>query len=253
MTMIKTILVTGASSGFGAAICRDLIAEGYRVVGAARRLDKLEALHQQLGDDFIPVQMDVTDKTSVNQALRAINEEGIIFDGLINNAGLGLGLDKAHEVDFADWETMIMTNVLGLTYLTRQLLPQLVTQKGYIINMGSTAGNYPYPGGNVYGATKAFVKQFSLNLRADLSGTGVRVTNIEPGMVEGTEFSNIRFKGDDDRARKLYEGAHCLTPDDISRTVVWLLEQPPHMNINRIELMPTTQSFGNFQVVYDGD
>lgn len=251
--MTKTILVTGASAGFGAAICRDLVSEGYRVVGAARRFDKLQGLKDELGENFIPIQMDVSDKSSVNQALAELKQGGVIFDGLINNAGLALGLDKAAEVDFSDWETMIMTNTVGLTYLTRQLLPELVTTKGYIINMGSTAGNYPYPGGNVYGATKSFVKQFSLNLRADLAGTGVRVTNIEPGMVEGTEFSNIRFKGDDERAKKLYEGAHCLTPEDISRTVVWLLNQPPHMNVNRIELMPTTQSFGNFQVVYDSN
>lgn len=136
-----------------------------------------------------------------------------------------MGLEKAHEVNFEDWETMIMTNVMGLTYLTRQILPGMVERRsGYVINIGSIAGNYPYPGGNVYGATKAFIKQFSLNLRADLAGTHVRVTNIEPGLVGGAEFSNVRFKGDDDKANKVYEKANGLQPDDISRTVIWLLE-----------------------------
>lgn len=251
--MSKTILVTGASAGFGKSICRDLVREGYRVIGAARRLDRLEDLQKELGDCFIPLQMDVTKKESVNQALEKLTSQGISLDGLINNAGLALGTEKAVDTDFADWETMIMTNVVGLTYLTRQLLPELIANKGYIINMGSTAGNYPYPGGNVYGGTKAFVKQFSLNLRADLAGTGVRVTNIEPGLVGGTEFSNVRFKGDDERAEKLYKGANSLQPEDIARTVTWLLAQPEHMNVNRIEMMPTSQSFGPYAVFYDQD
>lgn len=249
--MTKTILVTGASSGFGAAICRDLVVAGYRVVGTARRFDKLQELKEELGEYFIPLQMDVTSKDSVNLALAEAKDNKLIFDGLINNAGLALGMEKAAEAHFSDWETMIMTNVVGLTYLTRQLLPELVSTQGYIINMGSTAGNYPYPGGNVYGGTKAFVKQFSLNLRADLAGTGVRVTNIEPGMAEGTEFSNVRFRGDDERAKQLYEGSHSLTAEDIARTVTWLLQQPAHMNVNRIEIMPTRQSFGPYSVVYD--
>lgn len=249
--MTKTVLVTGASAGFGAAICRDLIAKGYRVVGAARRLDKLQSLQAELGQQFVPLVMDVSSQTSVEEGLSTLADQGLVLDALINNAGLALGLDKAQEADFSDWETMLMTNVVGLAHLTHQTLPQLVDRQGYIINIGSIAGNYPYPGGNIYGATKAFVKQFSLNLRADLAGTGVRVTNLEPGLAGGTEFSTVRFKGDDERARQLYEGANSIQPEDIARTVTWLLEQPAHININRLEIMPTSQSFGALPVHRD--
>lgn len=247
--MSEIVLVTGASAGFGKAICQDLVAKGHTVIGAARRLEKLEELAQQLGDQFVPLVLDVADKASVSSAIAHIKEKGLTPTVLINNAGLALGLDKAQEADFADWETMLMTNVVGLTYLTHQLLPDLVAKQGYIINMGSIAGTYPYPGGNIYGATKAFVQQFSLNLRADLAGTGVRVTNIEPGLAGGTEFSNVRFKGDSDRATKLYEGTNSLQPEDIAATVAWLIDQPKHVNVNRMELMPTSQSFGPLPVV----
>lgn len=247
--MSEIVLVTGASAGFGKAICQDLVAKGHTVIGAARRLEKLEELGQQLGDQFVPLVLDVADKASVSSAIAHIKEKGLTPTVLINNAGLALGLDKAQEAEFADWETMLMTNVVGLTYLTHQLLPDLVDQQGYIINMGSIAGTYPYPGGNIYGATKAFVQQFSLNLRADLAGTGVRVTNIEPGLSGGTEFSNVRFKGDSDRATKLYEGTNSLQPEDIAATVAWLIDQPKHVNVNRMELMPTSQSFGPLPVV----
>lgn len=249
--MSEIVLVTGASAGFGKAICQDLVAKGHTVIGAARRLEKLEELAQQLGDQFVPLVLDVADKASVSSAIAHIKEKGLTPTVLINNAGLALGLDKAQEADFADWETMLMTNVVGLTYLTHQLLPDLVAKQGYIINMGSIAGTYPYPGGNIYGATKAFVQQFSLNLRADLAGTGVRVTNIEPGLAGGTEFSNVRFKGDSDRATKLYEGTNSLQPEDIAATVAWLIDQPKHVNVNRMELMPTSQSFGPLPVVRD--
>ncbi|WP_170236660.1 SDR family NAD(P)-dependent oxidoreductase [Streptococcus hyovaginalis] len=247
--MVKSVLVTGVTSGFGAAIARDLVAKDYQVIGTGRRLERLDALKKELGDAFFSLQMDLVSKEKISLALSKLPERFRTVDILINNAGLALGLEKAHAVNFEDWETMIMTNVMGLTYLTRQILPGMVErQLGYVINIGSIAGTYPYPGGNVYGVTKAFVKQFSLNLRADLAGTHVRVTNIEPGLAGGTEFSNVRFKGDDDKANKVYEKANSLRPEDISRTVVWLLEQPEHMNVNRIEIMPTSQSFGALPV-----
>lgn len=243
--MVQTVMITGASAGFGLAMAQLFIEKGYRVIGVARRQSRLENLKARLGELFYPLVMDMTDTSSIDQGLSSLPEDWRQVDILINNAGLALGLDKAYEADFADWQTMIMTNILGLTYLTRQLLPQMVERRsGHIINMGSTAGTYPYPGGNVYGATKAYVKQFSLELRADLAGTKVRVTNIEPGLCGGTEFSNIRFKGDNGRAEKLYEGANSIQPEDIANTVLWVVEQPVHVNINRIEIMPTSQSFG---------
>ena len=166
---------------------------------------------------------------------------------------MALGLAPAHEAEVADWLTMIQTNIIGLTYLTRQILPQMVERNdGYVINMGSTAGTVPYPGANVYGASKAFVKQFSLNLRADLAGKQIRVTNIEPGLCEGTEFSMVRFKGDEKRVEALYRDAHAIQPEDIANTVAWLIQQPKHVNVNRIEIMPVSQTFGP-QPVYRGD
>ena len=198
--MSETILVTGASAGFGQAICRRLVADGYRVIGAARRLDKLTALQEELGTAFFPLQMDVTEPSQVDHALACLPKAWERIDVLVNNAGLALGLAPVHEAEIVDWLTMIQTNIIGLTYLTRQILPQMVERNdGYVINMGSTAGTVPYPGANVYGASKAFVKQFSLNLRADLAGKKIRVSNIEPGLCEGTEFSSIRFKGDEER------------------------------------------------------
>lgn len=243
------ILITGASAGFGAAMCRTLVRAGYNVVGAARRLEKLEALKLELGEAFFPLQMDVSDTATVKEALEKLPEHFAEIDCLVNNAGLALGLEAADKADFADWETMIQTNVIGLTYLTRQILPQMVARgSGYIMNLGSIAGTYPYPGGNVYGATKAFVRQFSLNLRADLAGTGVRVSNIEPGLCGDTEFSNVRFKGDDERAAKLYEDVDFISPQDIADTVLWLYQRPAHMNVNSIEIMPVAQSFGALPV-----
>lgn len=244
-----TILVTGASAGFGKAICETLVKSGFKVIGAARRLEKLQELKAQLGDDFYPLQMDVSKTTEIDTALLSLPNEWQQIDLLVNNAGLALGLEPADKVDFNDWLTMINTNIIGLTYLTRQILPQMVKRnQGHIINLGSIAGNYPYPGGNVYGATKAFVKQFSLNLRADLAGTAVRVTNIEPGLCGGTEFSNVRFKGDDERAANLYKGANSIQPEDIANTVLWIYQQPPHVNINRIEIMPVSQTFAALNV-----
>ncbi|WP_164682954.1 SDR family oxidoreductase [Streptococcus hyointestinalis] len=243
--MTDIALVTGASAGFGIAIVERLIADGYKVIGAARRFDKLQELAKRLGEDFYPLEMDVTDRSSVDRALASLPTSFEPISLLVNNAGLALGLDKAYEADFEDWLTMIETNVIGLAYVTRKLLPDMVERNhGLIVNLGSTAGTVPYPGANVYGSTKAFVKQFSLNLRADLAGTRIRVSNIEPGLCEGTEFSNVRFKGDDERAEKLYEGAHAIQPKDIAETVSWIASQPEHVNINRIEIMPTSQPFG---------
>ncbi|ULJ60182.1 SDR family oxidoreductase [Wielerella bovis] len=246
------ILITGASAGFGAAMCRAFVQAGYPVIGAARRLDKLTALQEELGFFFQPLEMDVADKQSVDLALKHLEtlpEKFQQIDCLINNAGLALGLEPAHEANMEDWETMIHTNILGLTYLTRQVLPQMVERsEGYVMNLGSIAGTYPYPGGNVYGATKAFVRQFSLNLRADLQGKGVRVSNIEPGLCGGTEFSNVRFKGDDERAAKLYENVDSIQAEDIARTALWLYQCPKHMNINAIEIMPVAQAFGALPV-----
>ena len=246
------ILITGASAGFGAAMARRFVQAGCPVIGTARRTDKLDALKASLGDFFQPLQMDVTDKISVDAALNAVKNLPEAFrriDCLVNNAGLALGLDPAHEADFDDWETMIHTNITGLTYLTRQVLPQMVARgDGYIINLGSIAGNYAYPGGNVYGASKAFVRQFSLNLRADLHGTGVRVSNVEPGLCGGTEFSNVRFKGDNARADAVYADTESLSAEDIAETVLWLYQQPKHVNVNSIELMPVTQSFSALPV-----
>lgn len=244
------ILITGASAGFGEAMCRAFTATGFNVVGAARRMEKLQALAEELGGSFYPLQMDVADTSSVPAVLQSLPEGFKEIDCLINNAGLALGLDSADKADFADWQTMIQTNIVGLTFLTRQILPQMVERKsGYIINIGSIAGNYPYPGGNVYGATKAFVRQFSLNLRADLAGTGIRVTDIEPGLCGGTEFSNVRFKGDDERAAGVYENIRFIRPEDIADTALWLYRRPAHMNVNTIEIMPVAQSFGALPVV----
>ncbi|WP_410678675.1 SDR family oxidoreductase [Avibacterium paragallinarum] len=246
------ILITGASAGFGKAMCEVFINAGYKVIGAARRLEKLTTLQNELGENFYPLQMDMNNLTQISTALSQLPEAFQEIDLLVNNAGLALGLEPAHQANFEDWLTMINTNIVGLTYLTRQILPQMVARKqGHIINLGSIAGTYPYPGGNVYGATKAFVEQFSLNLRADLAGTNVRVTNVEPGLCGGTEFSNVRFKGDDEKAASVYANVQPIQPIDIANTVLWIYQQPPHVNINRIEIMPVAQSFSALNVVRD--
>ena len=249
-----TILITGASAGFGKSACQLFVQNGYRVIGAARRMDKLSALKDELGDNFLPLQMDMTDKNSINNALSKIPTEWQEIELLVNNAGLALGLEPAYKADFADWEQMIATNVLGLSYLTRQILPKMVERKnGHIINIGSIAGTYPYPGGNVYGATKAFVKQFSRNLRADLAGTCVRVSNIEPGLCGDTEFSNVRFKWDNEKAAQVYENVEFVTPDDIAEIILWIFRQPKHVNINSIEVMPVAQSYSALSIYRNKD
>ncbi|WP_165009986.1 SDR family oxidoreductase [Neisseria yangbaofengii] len=246
------ILITGASAGFGEAMCRSFVAAGYHVIGAARRLDKLQALADELGGRFYALEMDVSKTESIRNALDSLPENFSEIDCLINNAGLALGLDNADKADFGDWETMIQTNIIGLTFLTRQVLPQMVERnQGYIMNLGSIAGTYPYPGGNVYGATKAFVRQFSLNLRADLAGRNIRITNIEPGLCGDTEFSNVRFKGDDERAADLYKNVQFIRPQDIADTALWLYQRPAHMNVNAIEIMPVAQTFNPLKVTKD--
>lgn len=243
------VLVTGASSGFGAAIARRFVKQGHRVIAAARRTDRLAALAAELGQHLLPVALDVTDKASIDRMLAELPAEWQAIDVLVNNAGLALGLEPAQAAHLQDWETMIATNCQGLVWMTRALLPQMVERgSGHVINIGSVAGSYPYPGGNVYGATKAFVEQFTLNLRADLVGTGVKATNIAPGMAGGTEFSNVRFKGDDASAAKVYEGTQALTADDVAEAAYWAATLPAHVNINQIEMMPTCQGFSPFNV-----
>ena len=238
-------MVTGASSGFGEAISRLLVSAGHPVIGTGRRAERLAALAEELGEQFLPLVFDVQDKAATRAAIEGLPTEWQQVDLLVNNAGLALGLEPAHKADLEDWEQMIATNISGLTLITRLLLPGMVARnRGHVINIGSIAGTYPYPGGNVYGATKAFVKQFSLNLRADLAGTAVRVTNVEPGLCGGTEFSNVRFHGDDAKAATVYQGVQAILPEDIANTVLWISEQPAHVNINSIEIMPVAQTFG---------
>ena len=248
--MPDTILVTGASAGFGAAIVRRFAAGGARVVAASRRLDRLQALADEIGGDAVlPLVLDVTDRAAINRALATLPAAFAGIDCLVNNAGLALGLGAAQDADPDDWDRMIDTNCRGLVHVTRAVLPGMIARgRGHVVNMGSVAGTYPYPGGNVYGATKAFVQQFSLNLRSDLIGTPVRVTCIEPGMVGGTEFSAIRFGGDEAKAAAVYAGMQPLTADDVAETVWWTTGLPAHFNVNTIEIMPVAQSFAPFQV-----
>lgn len=244
-----TILVTGASAGFGAEITRRYVARGDRVVATARRLERLEALREELGPAVLPVELDVRDREAVAEVVGGLSGEFAEVDVLVNNAGLALGLGPAHEADVEDWERMVATNCAGLAYCTHALLPGMVRRgRGHVINIGSTAASYPYAGGNVYGASKAFVQQLSRNLRSDLHGTGVRVTCIEPGTTEGTEFSEVRFGGDAERAAAVYEGARPLHATDVAEAVLWASTQPPNVNINLIEMMPTTQSSAGLQV-----
>ncbi len=243
------ILVTGATAGFGAAIARRFAAGGARIVAAGRRRERLDALVAEFGRDVIhPLVLDVRDRAAVEAAIAGLPAGFAEIDLLVNNAGLARGLAPAQEADLDGWEAMVDTNVKGLMYVTRAVLPGMVARgRGHIVNLGSTAALYPYPGGNVYGATKAFVRQFSLNLRADLLGTRIRVTDIEPGLVGGTEFSVVRF-GDAQKAAKLYEGADALTPEDIAEAVHWVATLPARVNINSIEMMPVTQAFGPLAV-----
>ena len=241
-----TVLITGATAGFGEASARRFIAEGAKVIGTGRRQDRLDALADELGERFHPLPLDVRDEAAVNNAIANLPEGFSKVDVLVNNAGLALGLEPAQEARMEDWDTMIDTNCKGLVYCTRALLPGMVERdRGHVINLGSVAGTYPYPGGNVYGATKAFVHQFSLNLRADLIGKNVRVTSVEPGLSE-TEFSLVRFKGDSEKAKQPYANLKPMTPEDIAEAIFWATTLPAHVNINVIEMMPTMQAFNPF-------
>lgn len=226
------IFVTGATAGFGTAITRKFIQAGHRVIASGRRQDRLDALKADLGE-----------------SVHTVTFDGRNVDVLVNNAGLALGLEPAYNTQLDDWETMIDTNNKGLVYMTRAVLPEMVKRnQGHVINIGSTAGNWPYAGGNVYGATKAFVRQFSLCLRADLSGTQVRVTNIEPGLVGGTEFSSIRFKGNEDKVSKTYDNTQPLTAEDVAEAVFWVATLPAHININILEMMPVSQFYAGLSI-----
>jgi 3-hydroxy acid dehydrogenase/malonic semialdehyde reductase len=245
----RTVFVTGASAGFGASIARRFAADGNRVVVSARRADRIDELAKEFGDTVLPVTFDVRDRAAVAAAVAGLPDEFAAIDVLVNNAGLALGLEPAPEADLDQWDQMIDTNCKGLTYCTRAILPGMVARgRGHVINLGSIAGTYPYPGGNVYGATKAFVHQFSLNLRADLHGTGVRVTSVEPGLSGGTEFSVVRFGGDQGKAGQVYQGVEPLGPDDVAEAVHWAAALPAHVNINVIEMMPVAQSFSPLAV-----
>lgn len=246
--MGRTILITGATSGFGEACARRFAGEGWRIVLAARRTERLKTLQKELGEDTSVhiMTLDVRDQKAIMTELTALPENFSKIDVLVNNAGLALGLEPAPEADLSDWNTMVDTNIKGLMTCSRAVLPDMVKRnQGHIVNIGSVAGDWPYPGGNVYGATKAFVKQFSRNLRADLSGTAIRVTNIEPGLAE-TEFSVVRFKGDKDKADKVYDGTRPITPEDIAEIIFWVVCLPAHININRLEIMPVCQTWGSF-------
>ncbi|TCM18746.1 serine 3-dehydrogenase [Novosphingobium sp. PhB165] len=249
---MKTALVTGATSGIGEACARAFVAAGWRVVGTGRRAERLDALKAELGaDKFHAAVFDVRDEAARDAALAALPAEFAGIDCLVNNAGLALGTEPAQSASLDAWKTMIDTNVTALVSLTHKLLPALVERKAAIVNLSSVAATYPYTGGNVYGGTKAFVHQFSLGLRSDLAGTGVRVTSIEPGMVE-TEFTLVRTGGNQQASDNLYGGANPMTAEDIAGTVLWVATLPAHLNINTLELMPVSQSFAGFQVARQG-
>lgn len=245
--MSRTALVTGATAGIGEATVRALVANGWRCIGTGRRRERLDALVAELGADKVhPAVFDVRDEEAMDAALAELPEEFAGIDLLVNNAGLAQGLSPAQEADLDDWQAMIDTNVTAMVKLTRKLLPRLIERKGAVIAIGSVAGSYVYPGGNVYAGSKAFANHFTLALRADLHGTGVRVTSIEPGMVE-TEFTLVRT-GSQDASDRLYHGADPMTGEDIANTILWVAQLPPHLNINRIELMPVSQDFAGFRV-----
>ena len=243
------VFVTGATAGFGTEIARRFLKDGATVIGTGRRQDRLTGLSKELGPSFHGLSFDVGKRSEVEAAVAGLPAELSAIDILVNNAGGALGLDPAQSANLDDWDGMVDSNVKGLMYCTRLLLPGMVERKrGHIINIGSIAGEFPYPGGNVYCGVKAFVRQFSLSIRADLLGTGVRVTDVEPGLAGGTEFSQVRFKGDEQKAANVYKGTEPLLPEDIADTVHWVATRPAHVNINTVQLMPTNQAFGPLAV-----
>ena len=247
--MTQTVLITGATSGFGAAAVRRFADAGWNVIATGRRAERLQPLVEAFPGQVHAAVFDVRDTAAMEQALAALPEGFGDIDLLVNNAGLALGTELAPQCSLDEWTTMIDTNVKGLVTVTHALLPGMVARNsGLVINIGSIAGNTPYPGGNVYGATKAFVEQFTRNLRADLVGTGVRATNLAPGLCSGTEFSNVRYRGNDAAAAKVYEGTVPLTAEDIAETAWWIATLPPHININQLELMPTCQGYGSIAI-----
>ena len=246
--MTGTVLITGASSGFGEATARKFVAEGRRVILAARRRDRIEALVEELGSGTLAVELDVSDRSQVEAKLTDLPEDFSDVEILVNNAGLALGLEGADATDLDEWDTMVDTNVKGLMYCTRMILPRIVARGGgHVVNLGSVAASWPYPGGNVYGGTKAFVQQFSRNLRTDLLGKNIRVTNLEPGMCE-TEFSLVRFGGDPDKAGAVYQGMEPLKGVDIAEIIYWITSLPAHINVNQLEVMPVAQAWSPFAV-----
>jgi len=243
------VLVTGATTGFGAATARRFALDGARVIAAGRRLERLDALRGEFGELILPLELDVRDRAGVARAIETLPAAFAAIDVLVNNAGLAVGLEPANEAQLDDWDAMVDTNVKGLMYVTRAVLPGMVERdRGHVVNLGSVAGEWPYPGGNVYGATKAFVHQFSLNLRADLLGKNVRVTDVAPGLSGGTEFSQVRFKGDVAKAAKVYEGTTPLSADDVADAIHWVVTRPAHVNVNSIQMMPVSQAFGPLAV-----
>jgi 3-hydroxy acid dehydrogenase/malonic semialdehyde reductase len=251
MSQGMTVFITGASAGFGAAIARRFAKDGARLVVTARRLDKLQALQAELGGPgrAHAVALDVTDRAAVERVFASLPKDFAAIDVLVNNAGLARGLDPAQKASLDDWDQMVDTNVKGLMYCSRTVLPGMIERgRGHIVNLGSTAGTYPYPGGNVYCSTKAFVHQFTLTLRADLLGTPVRMTVIEAGLCGGTEFSEVRFHGDKEKAASVYAGTQPIMPEDIAETAHWVATLPAHVNINVVEMMPVCQAFGPLAV-----
>ena len=243
-----TVLVTGATAGFGAATARRFAEAGSRVIGTGRRADRLDALKKELGARCHTLNFDVTDRAATEKALASLPADFAKINVVVANAGGALGLEPAHKADLKDWEDMIEVNINGLLYTIRLTLPGMIERdEGHVVTVGSVAGDYPYPGGNVYGGVKAFVKQFALNLRADILGANVRVTNIEPGLAE-TEFSLVRFKGDKEKAAKVYEGVQPMTAEDIAEQIFFVCTLPRHVNINRIQSMATMQAFSPFSI-----